>query len=134
MPQDPSGREHVILALWDAPQRTGIPRMAFLYDTKIRPAGSSPEMMADRYLAAMRVEVSKWQGVKVSDPKKISPAGYEIWRLDYWHPADSGPPYNSAIVIPLKDRRILAIQINAPSQNELDAEVESLRDLRFDEK
>ena len=90
--------------------------------------------MADRYLAAMRVEVSKWQGVKVSDPKKISPAGYEIWRLDYWHPADSGPPYNSAIVIPLKDRRILAIQINAPSQNELDAEVESLRGLRFDDK
>ena len=132
--RDPSGREHVILAFWKAPERLGIPRMAFLHDTKIRPAGTSRDTMAARYLRAMNQEVQKWQGVKVSDSKQISPAGYTIWRLDYWHPADSGPPYNSAIVIPLKDRSILAIQINAPSQNELDSEVDSLRELRFDDR
>jgi hypothetical protein len=134
MRQDPSGREHVILALWDAPERAGIPRMAFLYDTKIRPAGSTREMMAERYLQAMKGEISKWAGVKVSDPQEISPAGYVIWRLDYSHPKDSGPPYNAAIVIPLKDRKILSIQINAPSQDELNQEVDSLRELRLDEK
>jgi hypothetical protein len=132
MPQDPSGREHVILALWDTPQRSGIPRMAFLYDTKVRPAGSSREAMASRYLEALRQQALQWQGGKVSEPRKISPAGHDIWRMDYWHPAGSAPPFNSGIVIPLKDRRILAIQINAPSQSELDSEVDSLRDLHFD--
>jgi hypothetical protein len=54
MPQDSSGREHLILALWDAPERIGIPRMAFLYGTKIRPASSTREMIAERYLEALK--------------------------------------------------------------------------------
>ncbi len=130
---DPSGREHVILALWDAPERAGIPRMAFLHDKKIRPAGSSRSEIAARYLGAMRQTVAEWQGVKISESKRVSLAGYAIWRLDYWHPADSAPPYNAAVVIPLKDRSILAIQVNAPSQSELDSEIDSLRELHFDE-
>jgi hypothetical protein len=132
-PHDPSGREHVILALWDAPERVGIPRMAFLHDTKIRPAGSSGSEIAARYLGAMRQTVSEWQGVKISEPREVSLAGYAIWRLDYWHPANSAPPYNSAVIIPLKDRSVLAIQVNAPSQGELDLEIDSLRELHFDE-
>ena len=59
--QDPSGREHVILALWNTPERTGVPRMAFLYDKKVRQAGLSREEMADRYLAEVR---QLWVNVK----------------------------------------------------------------------
>ncbi len=129
--QDRSGREHMILALWNTPERTGTPRMAFLWDRKVRPAGSSREEMADRYLAAVRQLWVNVPGVKISGPRKISPAGYAIWRLDTWQP-DALPHYNAAVVIPLPDRRILAIQINAPSQGELDAEVDSLSELRFD--
>jgi len=129
--QDRSGREHMILALWNAPDRTGTPQIAFLYDTKVRPAGSSREEMADRYLAAVRQLWVNVPGVKITGPKKIFPARYPIWRLDLFQP-DSLPHYNAAVVIPLPDRRILAIQINAPSQSELDAEVDSLSELRFD--
>jgi hypothetical protein len=131
--QDPSGREHFILALWNTPERTGAPQMTFLYDKKVRPAGSSREEMANRYLEAVRKLWVDVQGVKISGPKKISPAGYAIWRLDLWQP-DALPHFNSAIAIPLRDRRILVIQANAASQSELDAEVDSLRDLTFDEK
>jgi hypothetical protein len=131
--QDPSGREHLILALWNTPERTGAPQMTFLYDKKIRPAGSSREQMAGRYLEAVRQLWVDVQGVKISGPKKISPAGYEIWRLDFWQP-DALPHFNAAIAIPLRDRRILVLQVNAASQSELDAEVDSLRELKFDEK
>jgi hypothetical protein len=131
--QDPSGREHLILALWNTPERTGAPQMTFLYDKKIRPAGSSREQMAGRYLEAVKQLWVNVQGVKISGPKKISLAGYEIWRLDFWQP-DALPHFNSAIAIPLRDRRILAIQGNAASQSELDAEVDSLSELKFDEK
>jgi hypothetical protein len=50
-----------------------------------------------------------------------------------WQPDDL-PHYNSVVVIPLADRRILAIQVNAVSQSELDAEVDSLRELHLDRK
>jgi hypothetical protein len=46
--------------------------------------------------------------------------------------SDTLPHYNAAIAIPLADWRILVIQVNAPSQSELDEEVDSLHDLRFD--
>ena len=132
LPQDPSGREHVILALWDTSERAGIPRMAFLWDTKVRPPGSTRETMAARYLAAMKDVATKGGGVSVSAPIAISPAGYTIWRMNYLYPAAPERAHNCGIVIPLKDRRILAIQINASSQADLDAEVDSLRELHFD--
>jgi hypothetical protein len=130
-PQDPSGREHVILALWATPERTGVPRMAFLYDRKARPAGRSREENADRYLAEVRQLWVSVKGIKISGPRQISPAGYAMWRLDLWQP-DASPHYNAAVAIPLEDRTILVIQINAPSQSGLDEEVDSLRELRFD--
>lgn len=130
-PQDPSGREHIILALWDTPDRAGTPRMSFLYDRKMRAAGLSRQQMADNYLAAVKGLWVNVNGVKISVPSKISSAGYAIWRIDLFQP-DQLPHYNAAVVIPLADRRILSIQINAPSQAELDSEVDSLRDLRFD--
>jgi hypothetical protein len=129
--KDPNGREHLILALWSTAERSPVPRMAFLYDKRVRPAGSSREEMASRYLAEVRQMWVNVRGVKISGPTRISPAGYAIWRLDIWQP-DDNPHFNSVVLIPLADRRILGIQINAPSQSELDAEVDSLRNLHFD--
>ena len=105
--------------------------MSFLWDRKVRQAGLSREEMANRYLAAVRQLWANVAGVKISGPKRISPSA--IWRLDLWQP-DTVPHFNSAVIVPLADRRILAIQINAPSQGELDAEVDSLRELHLDKK
>jgi len=71
------------------------------------------------------------KGVKIYGPTKIAMTGYALWRLDLWRP-DPEPHSNAAVVIPLRDRRILVIQVNAPSQSELDTEVDSLQDLQFD--
>jgi hypothetical protein len=132
--RDSSGRDHLILALVGPSQTTGKPRMSFLHDTKIRPVGLTRVELASRYLQAVRQSASQVPGVKLSDSVRIFPAGYEIWRQDYWVPAAvGGPPFNSGIVIPLNDRSLLVIQINAPSQSELDVELDSLRDLHFDE-
>jgi hypothetical protein len=132
---DSSGRERLILALLGPSQTAGKPRITFLHDAKIRPSGLTRVELASRYLTAMRQVASSAQGVKLSEPTRISPAGYDIWRQDYWIPAEvGGPPFNSGLVIPLNDRSILTIQINASSQQELDAEVDSLRNLHFDEK
>jgi len=73
------------------------------------------------------------RGVKILGPQKISFPGCDVWKLDLFQP-DQLPHYNAAVVVPLADRRLLAIEINAPSQTELDAEVDSLRGLRLDRK
>lgn len=130
---DPNEREHLILALWDTPEHAGTPRMAFLYDKKVRQAGLSRSQMASNYLNAIKQMWVSVPGVKIVGPTEISPAGYAIWRLDLWQP-ENLPHYNSAVVIPLADRRLLVIRLSAPSQNELDAEVDSLSTLHFDKK
>ena len=128
---DSSGREHMILALWDSPDREGSPRIALLYDTKPRSAELSRAEIANRYLSAVRQLWVNVPGIKISGPQKMSLPGCEVWRLDLFQP-DALPHYNSAVVVPLADRRLVAIQINAPSQAELDEEVNSLRGLRLD--
>ena len=128
---DSTGREHMILALWSKSDHSESPRIAFLYDRKVRPADRSRAEIANRYLAEIRQMWSSVRGVKIAAPQKIVHPGCELWRLDLFQP-DNAPHYNSAIVIPLADRRVLAIQINAPSQSELDEEVDSLRELRLD--
>ena len=130
---DSTGREHMILALWNLPERSGSPRITFLYDTKVRSADLSSAEIANRYLAAVRQLWANVRGVKVLGPQKISLPGCDVWRLDFFQP-DQLPHYNSAVVVPLADRRLLAIEMNAPSQAELDAEVDSLRGLRLDRK
>jgi len=89
--------------------------------------------IANRYLAAIR---QLWVGVKggkITGPQKLVFPGCEVWRTDFFNPGRF-PRYNAAVVVPLADRRILAIQINAPSQAQLDDEVNSLRELRVDRK
>jgi len=130
LPQDPKGREHIILALWDKPRHTPIPRIVFLYDTKVEPASFTLKEIAVRYLHSLR----PGEGYKMSEPQKVSIAGNTMWRMDYWRADDSGQSYNSAVVIPFKDRRLLFIQMNAPSQRELDSIVDSLHELRFDRR
>ena len=129
LPRDSAGREHINLALWDNPRRT-IPRAVFLYDSMVRPYGMSREAIADSYLRSIRTG----EGYKMGKPRRVSIAGNIMWRMDYWRPDPAGQSYNSGIVIPLQDRRVLAIQMNAASARELDLTVSSLQGLKFDQK
>jgi hypothetical protein len=131
--QDPSGREHMILALWNSSEHTEAPRIAFLYDTKARPADSSSAEIANHYLSAVRQMWAGIPGVKISGPRKVSFPGCDLWGLDLFQP-DKVPHYNAAFVVPLADHRLVAIQINAASQKQLDEEVDSLKELRLDRK
>jgi hypothetical protein len=130
LPQDPAGREHIILALWDRPRHTPTPRIVFLYDAKARPVSWTLKEIAIRYLRAFR----PGKDYKMSEPQGALLGSNRLWRMDYWRPDDSGQSYNSAIAIPLKDRRLLFIQANASSQRDLDSLVDSLRELRIDGK
>jgi len=132
IPGGESAVERMLLALWDNSDRTGNPRITLLYDKKVRPVGRTRKQMADRYLAEVRQMWVGVRGVKISPLIATSPAGYEIWRVDFFQP-DNSPHYESALVIPLPDRRLLVIQMNAPSQAELNAELDSLKNLRFDQ-
>jgi hypothetical protein len=127
LPQDSTGREEILFALWDNPRRTPVPRVVFLYDKRVRPAGQTPDMIAGRYLRSFTPPT----GAKVSQPKKISFADTAMWRMDYRLPDSSGQPYNSAVIVPLRDRRVLVIQMNARSQSELELLINSLQKLRI---
>jgi hypothetical protein len=132
LPQTVSGTEHMVLALWDSPECSGLPRMMFLYDTKASPAAWSREQIALSRLREVRQTALQAQGAKVSRPKKISAEGDDRWRLDYLIPDDSAP-YNSAVAILLSNRNVLTVQLNARSQHDLDEEVDSLHDLHVDQ-
>ena len=121
----------MILALWDTPQRSGAPRMAFLYDTKQRSSDRTHDTIALAYIGEAKGMWLGVKGVKIVGPTKVSEPSYDYWRLDLSAP-DQVPRYNSVIVITLSDRRVLSIQANAPSQSELDSEVDSLAQMRFD--
>jgi hypothetical protein len=129
--RDATGRERFILTLWDTPQRGGALRMAFLYDTKQRSSDRTHDTIALAYLGEIK---GMWLGVKdvkIVGPTKVSEPSYDYWRLDFSAP-DQVPHYNSAIVITLSDRRVLVVRAGAPSQSELDGEVDSLARMRFD--
>jgi hypothetical protein len=121
----------MILTLWDTPQRGGALRMAFLYDTKQRSSDRTHDTIALAYIGEIK---RMWLGVKdakIVGPTKVSEPSYDYWRLDFSVP-DQVPRYNSAIVITLSDRRVLVVRAGAPSQSELDDEVDSLTRMRFD--
>jgi hypothetical protein len=130
---DPGGREHMILALWNSPERSGPPQITLLYDTKARPAELSSAEIANHYLSAVRQMWASIRDVKISGPQKLSLPGCIVWRIDLFQP-DALPHFNAAVVVPLADHRLVAIQLNAASQKELDAEVDSLKELRLDRK
>jgi hypothetical protein len=129
--RDATRRESMILTLWDAPQRGGALRMAFLYDTKQRSSDRTHDTIALAYIGEIK---RMWLGVKdvkIVGPTKVSEPSDDYWRLDFSVP-DQVPRYNSAIVITLSDRRVLVVRASAPSQSELDGEVDSLARMRFD--
>lgn len=128
---DSTGREQMILSLWDPAQSGGALRMAFLYDTKQRSSDRTHDTIALAYIGEIK---RSWLGVKnvnIVGPTKISEPSYDYWRLDFSAPGQV-PRYSSAVVITLSDRRILVFRAGAPSQSELDSEVDSLARMRFD--
>jgi hypothetical protein len=130
LPKDPTGREHVILALWDNPRRTPTPRVVFLYDTKARSSTLTLDQIGEDYLRSLK----PGEGFKMEQPRKVLGAGNRMWRMDFWRPDDSGQSFNSSFAVPLMDRRVLFIQMNASSQRQLDLLVDSLQGLKFDQK
>ena len=126
-----SQREQMILTLWDAPKAGGALRMAFLYDTKQRSSDRTHDTISLAYLGEVKRMWLGVKGVNVVGPTKISQPSYDCWRLDFSAP-DQVPRFNSAIVITLADRRVLVVRAGAPSQSELDSEVDSLSQMRFD--
>ncbi|HKM48844.1 MAG TPA: hypothetical protein VJX69_14730 [Terriglobales bacterium] len=129
--RDPTGRERMILALWETLQRSGQPRMAFLYDTKQRSSDRTHDTIALAYIGEVKGMWLSVKDVKIVGPTKVSEPSYDYWRLDLSAP-DQVPRYNSAIAITLSDRRVLVVKASAPSQRALDAEVDSLAQMRFD--
>jgi hypothetical protein len=129
--RDATGRERFILTLWDTEQRGGALRMAFLYDTKQRSSDRTHDTIALAYIGEIRQMWRGVKGVRMDAPTKGSEPSYDYWRLDFSVP-DQVPHYNSAIVITLSDRRVLVVRAGAPSQSELDHEVDSLARMRFD--
>lgn len=127
LPQS-SGTERIILALWDKPRRTPVPRIVFAYDSKVQPGRFTPDEIALKYLQSLRPQA----GYKMSKPERVKIGANALWRMDYWRPDDSGQSYNSAIAFAFKNRTVLFIQMNAPSQQELDSLVGSLQTLVFD--
>jgi hypothetical protein len=130
--QDPTGREHIILALWSTPERAGVPRIALLYDSKVRPSELSRDDIAVRYLAAVRQLWVDVKGAHTSSPQKLTLGENTFCGIEISRPDE--PKYNLVIAIPLKDRTVLAIQINAPTSLELQSEIHSLANLHFDTK
>jgi hypothetical protein len=108
-PFDPTGRERLILALWDTPRRSGQPRMAFDYDTKQRSSDRTRDTIALAYLGEVKGMWLNVKAVKIVGPTKVSDPSYDYWRLDLSAP-DQVPRYNSTVVITLSDRRVLCDQ------------------------
>jgi len=129
LPQS-SGTEKIILALWDKPRHTPVPRVVFLYDSKVQPARLTPDEIALKYLQTLRPQA----GYKMSKPQKVTIGANALWRMDYWRPDDSGQSYNSAIAFVFMNKTVLFIQMNASSQPELDSLVDSLQLLTFDRR
>lgn len=129
--REATGRERFILTLWDAAERGGALRMVFLYDTKQRSSDRTHDTIALAYIGEVKQMWLGVKGVELTAPIKVSEPSYDYWRLDS-SGADQVPRYNSAIVITLSDRRVLVVKAGAPSQKELDSEIDSLTRMRFD--
>ncbi len=103
----------------------------FFTTQKQRSSDRTHDTIALAYIGEIRRMWQGVKGVKMDAPTKVSEPSYDYWRLDFSAP-DQVPRYNSAIAITLSDRRILVIRAGAPSQGELDSEVDSLKRMRFD--
>ncbi len=130
LPHDATGREQILLALWAQGHRTPVPQIVFIYDHLARSSSLSPQTIAEDYLKALK----PGEGYKMGVPQRVELANVPTWRMDYWRPDDAGQSYNSAIVIPSAEHKILFIQMNAASSAELNALVDSLRSLKFGSK
>ena len=129
LPRDPTGREIFLLALWDSPRKTPVPRIVVLWDLMVRSSGSTPEIIATHTLKTLPLP----KDAKASTIVKVESGKNAFWRMDYWIPNSTEQAYNTAIVVPLADRRIVLFQMNAASQHQLDLLAKSLNSLELDD-
>jgi hypothetical protein len=101
-----------------------------MYETKARSSTLTLDQIGEYYLRSLK----PGEGFKMEQPRKVLIAGNTMWRMDYWRSDDSGQSFNSSFAVPLKDRRVLFIQMNASSQHKLDLLVDSLQGMKFDQK
>lgn len=125
-----SGRDHIILALWDEPRRTPVPRVVFLYDSKVQSSALTPDDIGLKYLKSLRPQ----DGYKMSEPQRVAVGSNTMWRMDYWRPDVSGQSNNSAITYVFRNRTVLFIQMNADTQDRLNSLVDSLKTLVIEQR
>lgn len=133
LPRDPSGRERILLALWDKAQKTPVPLIVFLWDTRTRPDSRSPSAWALQYLTDLkrRQSLSPGEGVKMSDSSETRIGGRAAWKMNYSRPDQPLQSFMSAITMPAKGRTVLFIQMSARSERELDGFVNALAGVKF---
>ena len=134
LPRDPASRERIVLALWDKAQKTPVPLIVFLWDTRSRPDTRSPSAWALQYLADLRhrQSLSPGEGVKMSAPTETKIGGRTAWKMNYSRPDQTLQPFMSAVTVPTKGRTVLFIQMSARSERELDSFINSLAGVKFD--
>jgi hypothetical protein len=134
LPRDRASRERIIFALWDEAQKTPVPLIAFLWDTRSRPDTRSPSAWALQYLADLkhRQSLSPGESVKMSDPTETKIGGRTAWKMNYSRPDQPLQPFMSAITVATKGRTVLFIQMSARSKSELDSFINSLAGAMFD--
>jgi hypothetical protein len=96
----------------------------------VRPASLSSEEIATHVLKPLKPAGAR----KVSEITKFALPATGSWRFDYELPDADGQTFNSAIAVPLSDRRVLLIQVNGASQLELDSLLASLKKLQVPKK
>lgn len=118
----PSGTVPIVLVF---------PGWHFCTTLKVRPQTWTAREIAMNWLDALQASFRGDSRMKLSPPVIVALSGFTAWRLNYIQNYPNILPYNCVVVIPLPDRKLLAVQMNAPSQAELDVEVASLSGLRF---
>ncbi len=98
-----------------------------MWDIAVRPPKLTSEEIARHALEPLRTAGA----TKVSEIIQFPLPTAKSWRLDYQMSDNPGQIFNSAVVIPLRGRRVLYIQMNAATRSELDSLVASLKALRL---
>lgn len=81
LPRDPSGRERIILALWDKTQKTPVPLIVFLWDTRVRPNTWSRPEIAQRYLQYLKSNPGK--ASNLSESTELQIGSLTAWKMVY---------------------------------------------------
>ena len=130
LPRDPSGRERIILALWDKTQKTPVPLIVFLWGTRVRPNTWSRSEIAQRYLRYLKSNPGK--ASNLSESTELQIGSRTAWKMVYSLTDKLGQSSDCEIALPLKNRTLLLIQMSARSASELDSFMKALATVKFD--